>query len=270
MLSIYQEYSNHLEEIFESSFDYIYLHDKKGNIIDVNDVVLRNLGYSKEEILKMNVTDFLDEEVISDVISEMNETIRTKIVNKPKTYIVRKKYGEPVTIEANTIPLRKNGEIYAFLGIGHDVSPYKKVEQSLIISEKKYRHLFNQSPFNISLFDWEGNLVESNNSLDQRMSSYTGIEFLGKNFLEIASNFKNSKEIIRMFSERLKLLRQGEDLSPIEFHLTLMNGEKIWLHWQSSKLEIDNKSNLELSQKNPWWESQFYKVISINILINEL
>ncbi|MHA1931400.1 MAG: PAS domain S-box protein, partial [Promethearchaeota archaeon] len=51
MLDIYQEYSSHIEEIFENSFDYIYLHDKKGNIIDVNDVVIRNLGYSKNEIL---------------------------------------------------------------------------------------------------------------------------------------------------------------------------------------------------------------------------
>jgi len=128
MLSIYQEYSNHLGEIFENSFDYIYLHDKKGKIIDVNNVILRNLGYSKKEILKMKVTDFLIEEVASEVSDEIDETIRTGIVNKPKTYKVRKKNGEFVYVEASAIPLRKNGEFYAILGIGHDISAYKKVE----------------------------------------------------------------------------------------------------------------------------------------------
>jgi len=128
MLSIYQEYSNHLEEIFENSYDYIYLHDKNGKIIDVNNVIIRNLGYSKKEIMNMKVTEFLVEEVISDIINEIDETMRTGIVNKPKTYKVRKKNGDFVFVEANTIPLRRNGKIYAILGIGHDISAYKKVE----------------------------------------------------------------------------------------------------------------------------------------------
>jgi PAS domain S-box-containing protein len=246
MLELYQEYSSHIEEIFENSFDYIYLHDKNGNIIDVNNVILRNLGYSKEEILKMKVTDFLVEEVVPDVITEINDTIKTGIVNRPKTYKVRKKNGDFVFIEASAIPLNKNGEFYAILGIGHDVTVYKRVEQHLKVSEKKYKHLFNQSPFSIILFDSEGNLIESNGVLAQRLSLYTEKDLQGKNFIEIATHFKNSKQLIQLFSERIKLLQQGEDLSSIEFYLTKMNGENIWLHWQSSRFEIDNQSYIQV------------------------
>ena len=84
LLSIIQEYSNHLEEIFENSFDYIYLHDKEGNILDVNNIVVKNLGYSKNEILKMKVTDFLLEEHTSSVTEEIKITMETGVVNKPK------------------------------------------------------------------------------------------------------------------------------------------------------------------------------------------
>ena len=93
MLDIYQEYSNHIQEIFENSFDYIYLHDKNGNIIDVNNVVVRNLGYSKKEILNMKVTDFLVEESNLEIIDDIKTTLKTGIVNEPKIYKVRKKNG---------------------------------------------------------------------------------------------------------------------------------------------------------------------------------
>ena len=246
MLDIYQEYSNHIEEIFENSFDYIYLHDKNGNIIDVNDIVIKNLGYSKNEILDMKVTDFLVEEVISEIVSDIEKTFKTGISNEPKIFKVKKKNGDFLFVEANAIPLRRDGKLYAILGIGHDVTAYKKVEQNLIISEKKYRHLFNQSPFSISLFDSEGNLIESNGILVQKMAAYVGIDFRGQNFIEIASHFKNSKQVIQIFSERFKALRQGEDLDPIEFYIITMNGEKIWLHWRSSRFEIENQSYIQV------------------------
>jgi PAS domain S-box-containing protein len=246
LLDIYQEYSNHIEEIFKNTQDYIYLHDEKGNIINVNDVILRNFGYSKEEFLRMKVTDFLVEEGISNDISEINETTRTGIDNKPKTYKGIKKNGDFVYLEATTIPLKRNGEIYANLSIGNDVTVYKKVEQSLVLSEKKYRHLFKQSPFSISLFDQDGNLIESNGILVQKMASYVGLDFTGQNFIEIASHFQNSKQVIQIFSERFKALRQGEDLDPIEFNIITMSGEKLWLNWRSSRFEIDNQSYIQV------------------------
>ncbi|MHA2074627.1 MAG: PAS domain S-box protein, partial [Candidatus Hodarchaeales archaeon] len=177
---------------------------------------------------------------------EINDTIKTGTVNRPKTYKVRKKNGDFVFVETNAIPLNKNGEFYAILGIGHDVSVYKKVEQNLLASEEKYRHLFNQSPFNIILFDSKGNFIESNGVLVKKLSSQSGIDFQGKNFLEIATYFQNSEQLIKLFSERLKILQQGEDLDPVEFSFNTMDGEKIWLNWQSSRLEIENQSYIQV------------------------
>ena len=139
MLNIMQEYSNHLKEIFENSYDYIYIHDKMGNIIDVNDMVLRNLGYTKEEILDMKVTDFLVEEIVSDVSIAIKETMDTGIVNKTKTYKVRKKDGNFIYVESNAIPLKKDGQIYAILGIGHDITEFKEVELKISESELKLK-----------------------------------------------------------------------------------------------------------------------------------
>jgi len=246
MLSIIQEYNNHLEEIFENSFDYIYLHDKEGNILDVNNIVVKNLGYSKNEILRMRVTDFLFEETISKVSEEIRETIETGVVNKPKTYKVKKKDGSFVYIEASAIPLKENGEFYAILGIGHDVTPYIKVVKKLKESEKKFRHLFDQSPYSILIFDYKGNLINSNRKLVKKLGDFVGIEFSGKNFIEIISYFENSEQLLQIFKERFKALREGKDLQTTEFPVITKSGQKLWLFWQSSKVQIENETLIQV------------------------
>ncbi len=113
-------------------------------------------------------------------------------------------------------------------------------EERLINSEKKFRHLFTQSPFSISLFDMKGNLIESNRKFVQTLMEYTNIDYTGQNFIDIASNFKNSNQIIQLFSERFKLIRSGNVLKPLEFYLITMSGKKVWLRWQSSVVKIGN------------------------------
>ncbi len=151
MYSVYQEYNNNFQEIFDNSFDYVYLHDTQGNIFDINEIVVKNLGYSREEILSMNVIEFLSiVENTAEIKEAIKSTIQTGKVNKPRIYRVKKKNGEITYLEVNTIPLKKNGEVYAILGIGHDVTKHKKVEQKLRESEKKYYTLYNNSSSGIA------------------------------------------------------------------------------------------------------------------------
>jgi len=174
LLSIIQEYNNHLEEIFENSYDYIYLHDKAGNILDVNEVVVKNLGYSKQEILSMNATDFLSiEENIVEIQGAITETVQTGKVKKPRTYTVKKKDENLIYIEVNTIPLKRKGEIYAILGIGHDVTEFKKVEQKLIESEEKYRFLSENTDDLIVVYNEDLSFSYTNEATHERILGYS-------------------------------------------------------------------------------------------------
>jgi len=174
MLSIIQEYSNHLEEIFENSYNYIYLHDKAGNILDVNDVVVKNLGYSKQEILSMNAIDFLSiEENIVEIQGAITETVQTGKVKKPRTYTVKKKDGNLIYIQVNTITLKRKGEIYAILGIGHDVTEFKKVEQKLIESEEKYRFLSENTDDLIVVYNEDLSIYYTNEATHERILGYS-------------------------------------------------------------------------------------------------
>ena len=247
MFSLIQEYDNNFKEIFDNSFDYMYLHDLEGNILDINNIVVENLGYSREEIHFMKVTDFLStDENIYEITEAIKNTIQTGEVSKPRIYKVKSKIGEIVYLEVNTIPLKKNGAIYAILGIGHDVTQYKKIEQRLRDSEKRYKHLFKQSPYSISIFDSKGILIESNQNLIHKLEVYLKEDFTGKNFIEIIKYFENSAQLTSLFSERFKSLRKGAILDPIEFPLITKSGRKIWLYWQSSIIKIDNEKFIQV------------------------
>lgn len=77
-----------------------------------------------------------------------------------------------------------------------------------------YPHLFNNFPFHISLFDLNGNLIESNRTIITKLAEYAKIDFKGKNFIEIASHFENSNQIIKLLLRRFKNLKEGKTLVP--------------------------------------------------------
>ncbi|MFW9785028.1 MAG: PAS domain S-box protein, partial [Candidatus Heimdallarchaeota archaeon] len=120
-------------------------------------VIVNNLGYSKEEILRMKATDFLNvDENIKEIKGYIEVTVQTGVVRKPKTYKVKKKDGTLVYLEVNTIPLKKNGDVYAILGIGHDVSGFKKLEQKIRESEEKYRNILENTTDTIVVTRFDG------------------------------------------------------------------------------------------------------------------
>ncbi|NJK87292.1 MAG: PAS domain S-box protein [Bacteroidales bacterium] len=57
-----QRSERNYREIFNGVSEYIFIHDDQGKIIDVNDPMLEAFGYSKEEILLMDIGKLSDEE----------------------------------------------------------------------------------------------------------------------------------------------------------------------------------------------------------------
>ncbi|MFX1446348.1 MAG: PAS domain S-box protein, partial [Promethearchaeota archaeon] len=221
---------------------------------DVNEVAINKLGYSKEEILKMSIFDFLIEEDKEPVRQGLKEIEAIGKFSNYNIFKIKKKDGGIIFLEISGIPLKDTyGKVYAFLGIGHDITMLKEAEQKLtkskeriVESEIKYRSLFNNSPIGILIFDSKGNLVDRNSTINLRFPEYLGMDFIGKNFREILSFFKDSNQLMQIFSERYKALSKGEPLKPFEFSIITKNNKQVWLNWQSSIVKINNKSFIQV------------------------
>lgn len=117
-------------DLFENADDIVYTHDLVGNFTSVNKAVQRITGYSREEVLQMNITDLL--------LPESQELARKMIQKKlgggsPPTYEVKilTKDGRSVTVEVNARLLFHKGRPVGVQGIARDVSERKRSEAHL-------------------------------------------------------------------------------------------------------------------------------------------
>ena len=127
--------------IIESAMDGFWLTDLKGNFLDVNDAYCSMSGYSREELLKMKISDV-------DSIESDEETLMRikKIINQGKDRfesVHKRKDGSYFIVEIN-VKYRNlvGGQLVTFL---HDITKRKNSEKFLRESEERYKSIFRES-----------------------------------------------------------------------------------------------------------------------------
>ncbi len=199
-------------------------------------------GYNDDEISRMKAPDsYYDEN------DSKRAALATEKIKEDGEAIIEMNL---ITKDGRTIPFEylgssikdEDGNPKYIIAIGRDITEKKKIEQELRDSENKYRHLFNEFPISISLFDIKGNLIESNKTIIKKLSEYANLDFVGKNYMDIIPHFQNVDQLLRLFKEGLKAIRKGISLGPVELFLISKSGKKVWLHWQSSRIKINNET----------------------------
>lgn len=126
--------------LFEASTDAIFLETLEGRILDCNQSACEMLGYTKEELLGLTVTDLVPENIaktLPDIITEEQTTggIFKEAINKRKD-------GSLIPVEVSTRLMKVGGEqlVVAYI---RDITERKKFDEALMRSEKRYKSLFS-------------------------------------------------------------------------------------------------------------------------------
>ncbi|MCD6474096.1 MAG: PAS domain S-box protein, partial [Thermoplasmata archaeon] len=141
-----KELEKKFETIFEGALDAIFIEDLNGNILDVNKAACKLLGYTKDELIKMNVADIVPEEVRKR-FKELIEVhlkkggIRVEAVNIGKD-------GRKIPVEVSTTLVDIAGE-KRIVAIVRDITERKKMEEMLRESEERYRTLAESLPLGV-------------------------------------------------------------------------------------------------------------------------
>jgi diguanylate cyclase (GGDEF)-like protein/PAS domain S-box-containing protein len=123
-----EKYRTILDEIQDAYFEV----DLAGNFIFVNDSVCRHLGYSREELMKMNYRTFIAVEDAKAVYQVFNQVYRTGEPNKGFGYRMVRKDGSTGFAEISVSLLRnEKGEVVGFRGIGRDVTERIQLQEKL-------------------------------------------------------------------------------------------------------------------------------------------
>jgi len=115
--------------VFEDAGDAFYIHNNLGKILDINQVACDQTGYSRKELLNLNVTE-LDTNFTTDGLKQLWETGQESSSQFPITVESshQRKDGNVFPIEVRLSLLHKEGE-NLFIAVVRDVSDRKRVDQ---------------------------------------------------------------------------------------------------------------------------------------------
>jgi len=200
-----------LNNLFEYSLDLIYVSDLKGNFLDANEIALIALGYEREEISQINLLNILEKDELEKAYGVLKEILKTGKQSKRREYKVRVRNGNFIYIETYAIPLKRDGEIYAILGIGKNVTDLKKVEKKLKDSGEMFRALYKEGP--IATYTWQKYnddfiFINYNNSAD-KITHGNVISLLGHKASEM---YKDRSDILedlhQCFNQKTHITRE--------------------------------------------------------------
>lgn len=113
--------------IARNSVDGFWIVDMQGHFLDVNDAYCRLIGYSRKEILKMNIADIEVKEKSHSIIKRLKKIMKAGEGRFLAQH--RKKNGEIINIEAAANYANYlGGFILVFI---HDISKHNKIEEEM-------------------------------------------------------------------------------------------------------------------------------------------
>ncbi|MGE4483555.1 MAG: PAS domain-containing protein [Oscillospiraceae bacterium] len=135
--------------------------DTDGTIISFNKTIQDLLGLHIEERRNLNVADlYADPDVRKKLLNilAVPKTVRDFEVE------IKHKDGTLRTVLANIDCIELNDE-HVLLTSLYDITQYKQRQKSQKESDKSYRYLFSNVPVGITVTDFQGKLVVSNNAI---------------------------------------------------------------------------------------------------------
>jgi PAS domain S-box-containing protein len=211
-------------EVFNNANDAIFLHEVNpegpGKYIQVNDVTIRWLGYTRDEFLTMSPHDIVPEPVFSGV---MPETMKRLIENGQATFesVHQRKDGSTYPVEVSTHIFMFNNRQVA-LSIVRDITERRKAEIALRKSEYRYRSLFEGVPIGLYRTTPSGQILDINPVL-VHLLGYPNREMLMT--VSVPDLYMNSGERNRWLAQ---IEREGI-VRDFEVQLRKYDGTIIWV-----------------------------------------
>ncbi|RQD72863.1 MAG: diguanylate cyclase, partial [Candidatus Syntrophonatronum acetioxidans] len=190
-------------ELFNNAGDSIYIHDMAGNFLEVNQVACEKMGYSREELLGMN---------LEDIVSPCHYNLVPQRVRHIKEYgygifetAHLEKGGREIPMEVNTRLIHYDGE-EAVIGIVRDITERKLYEEQL-----KYLSLHDQLTGLYNRFFFEEEVQRLNNSRGHPITIISA-DLDGLKLINDTVGHEKGDEMLKVCAGFLKKVVRGSDI----------------------------------------------------------
>jgi PAS domain S-box-containing protein len=230
---------NRLSETLNASMNEIFLFDAQTLIFrSVNDGALRNLGYSRDQILYMTPLDIKPDftqkkftDLIEPLLTGKQDLIVFETVHQRKDHSIY-----PVEVH---LQLFENEGDRVFLAVIQDITERKQSEERLRISFEKYRVLFKTFPLGVLVTDHKGRIIEVNAEAERLLELKAD---------EIFERSYKSKEWVFFHKDGSPMeyeeipstlaLKNDELVENIEMGIKKKNDEVIWVNTTAAPIPL--------------------------------
>lgn len=213
--------------LVEQASDGFELLDEEGRYVDINEATCRRLGYPRDELLRLNVTD------VNPLVSrEQHRKAFQSLVGQPPVTletVYRRKDGTtfPVEISARSILV---GGVVRELALTRDITERKRVATALRTSQERLSAILAATPSCIKLLDAAGNLVEMNRQGLDLIEAEDLRDVQGRCVYDLIT--PAFRESFRQFNERVCSGYSGS----LEFTLMGLRGTQRWMSTSATPL----------------------------------
>jgi PAS domain S-box-containing protein len=230
------------KDLLEQASDSIMVRRVTGELVFVNAALCKLLGYSRDELLKMKVTDLVEEANLRGQRLKIGESLRFESW-------MRHRDGRKVPVEVSTMRL-KNGDVQS---IQRDISERLETQRKLADNERNYRQLVEQAMFGLAESERHyrklveqamfgivvrrptGEIIFANQAFSN-MSGYTSSELLSMHIAALVDPSDHAA------IERVQQMGVGEYL---KFQSRLRHKNGLIVHVEVSAQRLDSQ-NIQL------------------------
>ncbi len=206
--------------LVENIRDGVYRSTPDGKFLEVNPAMVRIFGYkNREDMLRIDIARDL-------YFSPDDRAKQYPDTRDYQLYVFRlkRKDGSEIWVEENAFYVRdEKGQVIYHEGIVRDVTDRKKAEDALILSEKRYRDLVDQSLGYICIHDMNG-VMTLVNPASAHALNYEPEELTGLNISDI---------LVGPFKKRLpyylETIREKKSYSGLMHVADRLDHRKIWM-----------------------------------------
>jgi two-component system cell cycle sensor histidine kinase/response regulator CckA len=178
-----RESEDRYRDLVEHSSDLICTHDLEGRLLSINELPMKVLGYSRQEMLDRPMQDFLSPEARPAFVDYLSN-IQKDGFAKGLLVVLTKSGDRRIWQYHNT--LRTEGVTSPVVrGVAHDVTEAKLAEKELRRSEEKFSKAFHSSPGILSISTVREGLFIDVNEGFEKYTEYHREEIIGHTVHEL-------------------------------------------------------------------------------------
>ncbi len=195
------ESESRYRDCFENAKDAIYVHDLNGRYTMVNKAGEALIGYTREEILQMNISDVVSQNCIEKIQARLQKKLVDHVPTSYEVEAIRKDSSR-VPVEVSSRLIYENGVPVAVQGSARDITERKRAEEALRASQLQLQ----QSQKLEAIGQLAGGVAHDFNNLLTAILGYTDLSLRRT---DVEDSIRRNLEETRKAAERAaSLIRQ--------------------------------------------------------------